>query len=336
MPQVSSEHWKEFIETCYTVLLNRGSDEAGRAHFLNRLQAGASPAEIIREFAASPEYMKEGEADHWVPLGHFYSPFPSREEVARHLSRPPAPDAMRAIDLCDDEQRRLMECFKGFYGGLPFSDAPTAKCRYGYVNSSYPPGDAIPLHSFIRYLQPKRIIEVGSGNSTCMILDTCEHFLGGAVDIALVEPYPEFLKTRIRPQDFKWAKLRESRLQDVPLSVFQALEPKDILFIDSTHVSKLESDVNFLFFELLPILKRGVFIHIHDVFYPFEYPTQWHEEGRAWNEQYVLRAFLQYNEAFKIRFFNTYLMQKHRQWFAENMPRCLEHQGGSIWLEKTQ
>jgi hypothetical protein len=101
-------------------------------------------------------------------------------------------------------------------------------------------------------------------------------------------------------------------------------------------VSKLNSDVNHLLFEIFPRLKRGVFIHIHDVFFPFEYPIEWLEEGRAWNESYILRAFLQFNDHFKMRFFNTYLFEKHRAWFQEKMPRCLAQPGGSIWLEKVK
>jgi hypothetical protein len=82
------------------------------------------------------------------------------------------------------------------------------------------------------------------------------------------------------------------RLQDVELSTFKALGPNDILFVDSTHVAKVNSDVNRLFFEILPALSTGVYVHIHDIFYPFEYPRQWIDHGRAWNEMYLLRTFL--------------------------------------------
>ena len=109
-----------------------------------------------------------------------------------------------------------------------------------------------------------------------------------------------------------------------------------ILFIDSTHVSKIGSDVNSLLFDILPKLNRGVYVHFHDVFYPFEYPQEWVYQGLAWNEAYILRAFLQHNDAFKIVFFNTYLELFYREKFENSMPLCLKNPGGSIWLTKTK
>lgn len=99
-------------------------------------------------------------------------------------------------------------------------------------------------------------------------------------------------------------------------------------------VSKTGSDVNYLFFDVLPSLNAGVHIHIHDVFYPFEYPREWVLGGRSWNEQYVLRAFLQFNDAFSISMKNTYLERFHEQRFASKMPLCLKNPGGSIWIRK--
>ena len=108
----------------------------------------------------------------------------------------------------------------------------------------------------------------------------------------------------------------------------------DILFIDSTHVSKAGSDVNHIFFKILPSLAEGVNIHLHDIFYPFEYPKEWIYEGRAWNENYVLHAFLQYNSAFKITFFSNFLARFHHRTFHEKMPLCMKNTGGSIWLQR--
>ena len=116
------------------------------------------------------------------------------------------------------------------------------------------------------------------------------------------------------------------------LSVFDALSANDILFVDSTHVSKTGSDVNHLFFEILPRLASGVLVHLHDIFFPFEYPQDWVLGGRSWNEIYMLRAFLQYNNAFRIVFMNTFLEHFHESRFADRMPLCLKNRGGSIWL----
>lgn len=115
---------------------------------------------------------------------------------------------------------------------------------------------------------------------------------------------------------------------------FDILKENDILFVDSTHVSKVGSDVNYLLFEILPRLNKGVYIHFHDIFYPFEYPKEWIYDGKAWNEDYILRAFLQYNDSFKIFFFNTFLESFFREKFTLEMPLCLKNTGGSLWIKK--
>ncbi len=107
----------------------------------------------------------------------------------------------------------------------------------------------------------------------------------------------------MRPADLRH-RLIEQRLQDVPLSEFQDLRENDVLFVDSTHVAKLGSDVLRIFFEILPGLAPGVYVHVHDIFWPFEYPEPWIAEGRAWTETYLLRAFLQFNSAFRIVLFS--------------------------------
>jgi len=94
------------------------------------------------------------------------------------------------------------------------------------------------------------------------------------------------------------------------------------------------SDVNYIFFEILPLLRPGVFIHFHDVFWPFEYPESWIEEGRQWHEVYLLRAFLEFNRDFEIVVFNTFLETFHSDWFEKYMPLCLKNRGGSIWLRR--
>ena len=122
----------------------------------------------------------------------------------------------------------------------------------------------------IRHIEPNRIIEVGSGFSSCLILDTNDLHFDGRIATTFIEPYPELLKSLVAEGDESASTLLPVRLQDVDLSVFEELNRGDILFIDSTHVSKIDSDVNYLFFEILPRLSSGVYIHFHDIFYPFE------------------------------------------------------------------
>jgi hypothetical protein len=101
-------------------------------------------------------------------------------------------------------------------------------------------------------------------------------------------------------------------------------------------VSKTGSDVNYLLLEVLPRLKTGVWIHFHDLFYPFEYPQDWVFGGRSWNEGYALRAFLQFNTSFRIEFMNTFLEHFHEARFAQRMPLCLRNPGGSLWLRRVR
>jgi hypothetical protein len=129
-------------------------------------------------------------------------------------------------------------------------------------------------------------------------------------------------------------RLIEKRVQEVPLEVFAELGDGDVLFIDSSHVSKIGSDVNRLYFDVLPALSRGVHIHIHDVAGNLEYPREWYAEGRAWNEQYLLRALLMFNQTLQIELFTGWLFNHHQAFFRERMPLCLRGGGGQIWLRK--
>ncbi len=190
------------------------------------------------------------------------------------------------------------------------------------------------IDSMIRYLCPKQVIEVGSGMSSCLILDTQEIFLSNETKVTFIEPYPDLLKSKLKSKDLARHRLLSQRLQDTPVAEFEKLEKNDILFIDSSHVSKTGSDINYLFFEILPKLKDGVYIHFHDIFYPFEYPEDWIQEERAWNEAYLLRSFLQFNSQFKIVFFNTFLQFFYEEEFSKYMPNCLLNRGGSIWIQK--
>jgi len=275
-------------------------------------------------------------APQFVPPGHFYSPIPALDELRRDHERlfAPPPRALPGIALNEDRQLQLLGKFRTYYADLPFPVHQTPGHRYFYENRYYSYSDAIILYCMIRYLQPKRIIEIGSGHSSCVILDTNERFLGGGIQCTFIEPYPDRLFSLIQREDVDRIRLLPQRLQDVPLERFRELQARDILFVDSTHVAKVGSDVNYIVGELLPNLKPGVHIHFHDIFYPFEYPADWIYSGRAWTEAYLLRAFLAFNDSFDIVFFNTFLERFHRQEFEEHMPLCLRNEGGSLWISR--
>ncbi|MFC1719773.1 class I SAM-dependent methyltransferase [Pseudomonadota bacterium] len=272
----------------------------------------------------------------FVPPGHFYSPIPDLDELHRVNGEfiDSRSTETPGVELNDQEQLELLRRFAGFYPEMPFQAEKQEGLRYYYENPAYSYSDAILLHCMIRHLEPKRIIEVGSGFSSCMILDTNDLFFDGSIATTFIEPYPELLQSLLRDSDQGKVKTIPSRLQDVDLTEFDALAENDILFIDSTHVSKINSDVNRIFFEILPRLSPGVHVHFHDIFFPFEYPGEWLLEGRAWNEAYMLRAFLQFNNAFRPVLMNTFMSRFHESFFRENMPLCLKNTGGSIWLRR--
>jgi hypothetical protein len=268
------------------------------------------------------------------PPGHFYSPYPSIEEVSADAERIwRAPAALPRIDLREAEQLALLGELSRFYGEMPFPETRQLDFRYFFENGMFSYGDGTVLYAMLRYLAPRRIIEVGSGFSSALILDTNERFFGGSIECTIIDPYPDQLLELARPDDLRRATLVQERLQSIAPDLFESLGDGDILFVDSTHVSKAGSDVNHLFFEVLPRLAAGVHVHLHDIFYPFEYPRAWVEDlRRAWSEIYLLRAFLEFNETFAIRLFNHYLAEFHRDRVEQTLPAMLRHIGGSIWL----
>ncbi len=273
----------------------------------------------------------------FFPPGHFYSPIPDLTEVlAREkvifdtLER-----EILSIDLRPQAQLELLKTFSSFYPELPFPEEAIPSHRY-YLNTEYfPYTDGIVLYSMMRQFCPKRIVEVGSGFSSAAMLDVNDLFLDGTTKFTFIEPNPERLYSLLSQSDQQQHEIIEQPVQEVDFKCFEALEAGDFLFIDSSHVVKVGSDVAHLIFEILPRLKQGVIIHFHDIFCSFEYPKEWIKVGRAWNEAYCLRAFLQFNTAFQILFFNSFIGQVYPTQLAQYLPLGMKQTGASLWLQKT-
>lgn len=290
--------------------------------------------QTLREQLATTQRLLESYRT-WVPPGHVLSPIHSADEVrAREKELYAIPRVMPSLDLNEESQLKLFDELRRFYPEQPFGAKRTPDRRYWFENPAYSYSDAILLYCMIRHLHPKRIVEVGAGFSSAAMLDTNELFCGDSIQCVFIEPEPELFQSLIRPDDASRIKLLTQEVQDVDLEVFAELGANDILFVDSSHVSKVGSDVNHIFFNILPLLRSGVFVHFHDIFYPFEYPLDWVYEGRAWNEAYVLRAFLQYNNQFEIQLFNTFIDWFHKEKYFRDMPLVQKNTGGSIWLKK--
>ena len=130
-------------------------------------------------------------------------------------------------------------------------------------------------------------------------------------------------------------RILQHGVQQAPLALFNELEEGDILFIDSTHVLRTGSDVYFELFEVLPNLAKGVLVHFHDMFWPFEYPREWViDENRSWNELYAVRAFLTHNHDWKILMFSDYMAVFERPLIETTYPAFLRNSGGALWLQR--
>jgi len=269
--------------------------------------------------------------------GHFYSPLPDLDRVEADLTRlyraePPSD----GIDLNDQAQRDLLATLGDYSPLFVWPEEPTEGNRYWTRNPFLAHSDAFLLFAIIQHFSPRQIIEVGSGFSSALMLDINDRFRSGTLGLSFIEPHPERLQRLLTEKDRETAILIAKPVQEVPLACFEALGADDILFVDSSHVSKIGSDVNYIVFEILPRLREGVLMHFHDLFYPWEYPIDWIREGRAWNELYLLRAFLQYNAAFEIVLFNSYVRHRHRAYVETHAPCISAHPGGSLWLRKTR
>ena len=269
--------------------------------------------------------------------GHFYSSIASTEDIDQHYAKIAESDIQQipGIDLRTAEQLSVCERVAKHYHEHPFQDKPADSVRYYFDNQTFPCSDALFLYGMLRELKPKRIVEIGSGFSSAVMLDTVEQFIDTEVQLTFIEPYPDRLNDLLKDSDQENCTIIERRVQDVQDNPWDSLCENDILFIDSSHVSKCGSDVNMLFFEVLPALKKGVIVHIHDVFPNFEYPEEWLRMGRNWNEDYLTRAFLQFNNSFEILVWVPLMIESNASFFEQKMPICLRNSGGSLWMQRT-
>lgn len=269
------------------------------------------------------------------PVGHYYSPYPDLEDIKarEHELFDDTNDQYDGINLNMEGQLELLKQLSLYHQDIPFPREQTGGMNYYFDNEFYSYGDGVVLYALMRHLKPKKIIEVGSGFSSSLMLDTNRLFFDDSIQLTFIEPYPLRLNTVVKDQSIN---LIEKQMQDVELSVFKELQEGDILFIDSSHVVKAGSDVQYLFNKILPNLAKGVYVHIHDIPCGFEYPKEWIYARVAFNEAYMLRSFLQFNNAFEIVFWGAYMQNHHHKELETNLPLAGLGSNGSIWLRKNE
>jgi hypothetical protein len=196
--------------------------------------------------------------------------------------------------------------------------------------------DAWMLQAMLRHFRPRRMIEVGCGWSSLVTARVNREQLAGSLDFTCIEPYPpDFLDDGVDGI----SRLIVSPVEQVPVDTFLDLAAGDVLFIDTSHTVKTGGDVVFLLQEVLPRLADGVVVHIHDIFLPWDYPLDWVLVGRAWNEQYAVRAFLTFNSEFEILLSVAWMSQFRPDVLAEALPdypQSYSDGGGSLWLRRSK
>jgi len=274
----------------------------------------AQVSDIIQEFISRPGAERElydamKKRGVFVLSDHYYRPFvdpqklPSDFWTSRSRLTGMSLDAEASLSWAATE---LVEYFQDLRSFLPIHKEDKPDSRLYLINGTYMAVDAHMYYALIRHLRPKRIIEVGAGFSTLFAYEALKR--GNLFDhtqLHVVEPYPEAI---IKEGLESIAKVRREFVQNVELAFFDQLESGDILFIDSTHVVKEGNDVLYLYLEVLPRLKPGVFVHVHDISLPEPYPSCYLDYGWFWNEQYLLQAYLINNSRVKILWPGNYLM----------------------------
>jgi predicted O-methyltransferase YrrM len=332
---------EEFVESLYTRFLLRNADEGGKQHYLGVLAAGQSRLDVIKSLVTSSEFFDLLCQQRFgpqtgspfltaAPPGHFYSPLPSAQSIEELARVPECFDTTvcPGVDLRVERQLALLAELAPLASGLDISDRPTPTRRFYADNGSFSPGDAVLLAALVQWARPRQIVEVGAGFSTALMLDVIEQRLPGQVALEAIDPEPARVKALLRPGDETRLVLREGLVQNLPATYFTRLRANDILFIDSSHVMKLGSDVTFLLNEIVPHLSPGVLVHVHDIAWPFEYPVDHYRHGWAWNEAHALRLLLTYSSRYEVLLFADYLVRAERAEVRRILPEFLRQRPG--------
>jgi len=267
-------------------------------------------------------------------------PYHYHEPVYRpeHLFRDPdAPRSLAGIDWNRDGQAKLL-------AQLTYGDAlrslegrTIAGHTFRYGNGMFGPGDAEALYCMIRHFKPRRLIEIGCGQST--LVARC-----AIADATAQDPDYGCRQICFEPYENPWLsefgiEVQRKRIERADLELFRTLEAGDILFIDSSHVLTTMGDVEFEYLHVLPILAEGVIVHVHDIFSPRDYPAAWlNDDRRLWNEQYLLEAFLSFNDRFEILCAMNDQMHRGSAAFRAAFPVLAERGAispiGSFWFRR--
>jgi hypothetical protein len=241
---------------------------------------------------------------------HFYLPIPDQADIEN-----PEVSELVGVEMNDEYSLVLLdEVFppyaEEFRGQFPLRQQGDAKGFY-LLNGSYMAIDAQVYYAFIRHFKPRRIVEVGAGNSTLVAAAAIRRNRADQdqeTNLTAIDPYPGPSLKEDLPE---LSNLIEDKIQNVPMRIFTSLGSGDILFIDSTHVLREGGDVQLEYCEILPRLEPGVIVHVHDISLPKSYPRTYFDQHLYWNEQYLLQALLAFSSRFEVIWPGNHLLLKY-------------------------
>jgi predicted O-methyltransferase YrrM len=260
---------------------------------------------------------------HRVPPGHWHSVYPDVPLVEERWNSMVRDSRVLGVSLEVEKQLELAEELQPLLRDYPYKPNADRTCIEAYHqgerlryfcnsdNKSFQV-DSVTLYAMLRHYKPRKVIEVGSGYSSAIMLDVRELERLDDQSLVFIEPYnQQRLFQLLKDGDRSNTDIIEQPLWEVNIDLFKSLTAGDLLFIDSSHMAKIGSDVYDYIFRILPQLNPGVIIHIHDITPHFEMARPWFKRGLFWNEGAFLKAFLMYNSDFEVLFHSSFLRRHH-------------------------
>ncbi len=264
-------------------------------------------------------------------IDHFYEPFFNHKSLSMELSKN---RNLPSIDFKEEDQLKLLKSFRfqEEFNNFLNDEANSKKLRsFSISNGSYGAGDAEILFNFVRLKKPSKIIEIGSGKSSQIIEAALKINVkeGSKPNFTCIEPFKPWLK------ETEIIKIIRSKLEETSIDWSKELSEGDFLFIDSSHMIRPQGDVLYEYLEIIPSLSPGVFVHVHDIFSPRDYPESWLKtDVRFWNEQYLLEALLSNSNRYKIIASLNYLKNNYYKDLKEVTPYLNKtHSPGAFYFE---
>lgn len=274
-----------------------------------RMVAGLLPPGMMKNLRYFDLWERHGY--HVTPV-HYYQQVPDTRDFPEDIFE--RESGMVGIDMNLEGQRALLRDIQREYG-TEYADlgawVSVPKRKFKYRNQAFGPVDADLLYGMIRKFQPRTFVEIGSGVSSVVAWAALEKNRtaqpGRPCRFVGIEPYPRDWLADHPP----FAEMLDQKVESIPMGLFEGLQADDILFIDSTHTINVYNDVCYEYLEILPRLRPGVIVHIHDIVLPRVYHRGWYAKRRFWNEQYLLQALLTHSSAFEVLWAGHYMHLKH-------------------------